>query len=84
MTEEGYPISGETHPLFPHWFDAKIDPLDTFEVEALLSYNDINHEFGPWACELLWDSHHRPIGFIRIHFERPQDLVMARLILNEA
>lgn len=79
----GYPMSGETHPLLPHWFDVTVQPVDTFEVEARLSYNDINHEFGPWTCEMLWDDHYRPTGFIRCHFERPEDALMARMILGD-
>lgn len=78
-----YPISGETHPLLPHWFDVAIEPVDVFEVELRLNYNDINHKFGPWTCEMLWDNYQRPTGFIRCHFEKAEDATMARLMLGD-
>ena len=79
----GVPVNGETDPLLPHAINVRVDPVDTFEVEAQLNYNDMNYEFAPYRCEMLWDNRHVPTGYIRVHFEKAEDALMAQLILEQ-
>lgn len=78
MTE----ANGQSDPNLPHSIDVRVKPVDTFEVEAQLLYNDINYEFGAYRAEMLWNEKHFPTGFIRVHFERAEDALMAQMILE--
>lgn len=75
--------NGDTDALLPHSIDVRVEPVDTFEVDAQLLYNDINYEFGPYRSEMLWDGRHYPSGYIRIHFEKAEDALMAHMILEQ-
>lgn len=68
---------------FPYSFDVVISPLDTWEVESRLNYNDLNYKFGEFSARLLWTMGSRPTGFMRCGFVSYQDLVMAKLILHD-
>ena len=76
-------VNGDPDALLPHSIDVRVKPVDTFEIDAQLLYNDINYEFGSYRAEMLWDGKHYPTGFIRIHFEKPEDAVMAQMILEQ-